>query len=539
MSHWVPDLPVPPAYATRRRPDRPTLGPRVGQVARQLGKPLMPHQQYIADVALEIDPKTGLLAYDEVVFIGPRQSSGKSELIFPVMTHRCTGFDAALSRWVRRELGHDVPAPGPQSVIYTAQRADDARGKWRDIHVERLSESPFRSKIKVRKTLNAEQIRWPNGSTWRPSSATKKSAGTGDSLDLGVIDEGWSRQDFSTELGLKPAMDTRPWSQLWVMSMIPGISRALPGSWPYLYAKRQNGRARVQAGSTSGTAYIEFSAPEGADPGSESTWWACMPGLGRTVMVSRIRSNYEKAVEAGNLTDWEAELLGRVPDSTAARWAVISENTWAALAVTPTRHAYQDPVALGVDASPDLSSASIGMAARTIIGDTFVEHIDTRPGLQWLVPALIKLVTEQKVCAIGIAAHGPAAPIIEPLRRALLAANLDAPVSTDRSMVKTFQGPAVSKACRQFYAETGEVGELDTDDPSYDVNRRIVHINQPELNAAVSGAAKYVHADEWRFQRSGEGGDASPLYGVVLGRAAGEDVEWVGGQYDIADSLGR
>jgi hypothetical protein len=72
------DLPVPPAFATKRTPGRPTLGPGVGQIARRLGKPLLPHQQYICDVALEINPATGLLAYGEVVFIGPRQSSGKS-----------------------------------------------------------------------------------------------------------------------------------------------------------------------------------------------------------------------------------------------------------------------------------------------------------------------------------------------------------------------------------------------------------------------------------------------------------------------------
>jgi hypothetical protein len=39
---------------------------------------------------------------------------------------------------VRAELGHDVPDPGPQAVLYTAQRADDARKKWRKIHVARL-----------------------------------------------------------------------------------------------------------------------------------------------------------------------------------------------------------------------------------------------------------------------------------------------------------------------------------------------------------------------------------------------------------------
>ena len=533
-----PEMHCPPRFGTPRTPSRPTLGPQVAKIAAQLGKPSLPHQRHMYDVAFEIDPKTGYLAYDEVVFIGPRQVSGKSEAIFPVMSHRCTGFGDALARWVKRELGHDVKNPGAQRVLYTAQTFDNAKQKWRDIHLARLEESVFRSVIKKRLRTNMEAITWPNGSAWSPGATTGKTAGTGDTLDLAVIDESWSRKDFSTELGLRPAMLTRPWHQLWSLSMIPGISRSAPGSWPYLHTKRQNGRARVQAGIRRGMAYFEWSAPPDMDPGDESTWWTCMPALGHTAGVNTIRSDYEAMVGAGNLIDFCAEYLGWEPEAGVAKWGVISEATWTALAIPATRGAYQDPVAFGVDAQPDQSMASIGMSARTVHGDTFVELIEHKGGLSWVIPALIKLTMEHGPCAIGIAAHGPAASIIEPLRRALLEANLDAPVSTDKSIVKTFQGPDVSKACRQLFLESGEVGEVDTEDPSFDVNRRIVHINQDELNASVAGATKYTFADEWRWQRASVAGDASPLYSVTLARAAGELVEWIGGTYNIADSLG-
>src|SRR5258705_8686404 len=132
-----------PLYGTPRSPERPTLGPRVAEVARRLGKPWMPHQRDIADVAFEIDPATGYLAYSQVIVIGPRQATGKTELALPVMVHRCTGFDAALSTWVRQNLGVKVNPPGPQRVLYTAQTADDARKKWRDIHFERLRASDY------------------------------------------------------------------------------------------------------------------------------------------------------------------------------------------------------------------------------------------------------------------------------------------------------------------------------------------------------------------------------------------------------------
>jgi len=526
------ELHCPPLYGTPRTPSRPTLGPQVARIADYLGNPFLPHQRLICDVAYEIDPRTGYLAYDEVVVIGPRQLTGKTFLVNPVMTHRCVGFGDELVRWVKDELGHDVARPGAQRVLYTAQTFDKAKENWRDIYLAGLKKSPFRSQIGQRLKTNMEAITWPNGSSWSPGATTAKTGGTGATLDLGVIDESWSQRDFRTELAMRPTMLTRPWAQLWSLSMIPGISRAAPGTWSYLHTKRQNGRARVQSGIRHGMAFFDWSAPAEADPGQESTWWGCMPALGfHPGAVRSVRSDYESAVGNGRLVDFCAEYLGWEPDPQQLRWGVIGEPTWRALAVTPARGAYQDPVAFGVGAQSDQSTASIGMSARTVVGDTFVELIERKPGLNWVVPALVKLVLEQGPCAIGIAAHGPAASIIEPLRRALLDADADCPIVA-------MQGPEVSRACRQFFLETGEVGEVDTEDASFDVNRRIVHISQDELDASVAGAAKYVYGDEWRWQQTGIAADPSPIYSVTLARAAGESVEWLGGSYNVADSLG-
>jgi hypothetical protein len=521
------ELTCPPRYGTPRTPGRPTLGPNVAKVQAQLGKPPMPHQRHIFDVAYEIDPDTGMLAYDEVVVIGPRQVTGKTESSFAVMTHRCIGFHQALTEWIGRELGRRVPLPGPQAVLYTAQTADDAKKKWRDVHVARLEKSRWRRDISTRLRTNMEQIRWPNGSTWSPGSTTAKTAGTGDTIDLAFIDEAWAKTDARTELGLRPAMLTRPWRQLWVMSMIPGLSRALPGTWPYLYAKRKAGRHRVEAGITSRVAYFEWSTPRGADPADPDVWWSCMPGLGITVPESSVRSDYATLVETGRLVDFEAEYLGIDPEPGAGGWRVISEPTWRALTMPDLEHRtgqlYLDPCALGVESAPDQSWTSIGVAALTVDGHTFVELVDRRPSLPWAIDALVDLCRRWSVCAIGIAAHGPAASIIEPLRRAMRDADVD-------TQLVVMQGPEVTKACAQFYAETGEVGEHDQD-----TGRRLQHLgDQKELNDSVRGLEKYTFGDQWRWQR--EGGD--PLYSVTLARAAGEAVEWVGGEYDVADSLG-
>jgi len=516
------DLRCPPRFATPRTPDRPTLGPGLAKVAAKLGKPFLPHQHLIADVALEIDPDTGYFAYDEAVLIINRQQ-GKTEFMFPLMTHRCTAINAKLAQWVREELGRPVVDPGPQRVLYTAQTADNAKQKWRDIHVERLKESAFAPQIDVRLRTNFEQIKWPNRSTWGPGSTTAKTGGTGDTIDLAVIDEAWAKEDMRTELGLRPAMLTRKWRQLWIASMIPGLSRKMPGTWPYLHTKRQNGRHRVQAGVRSRVAYFEWSADPDMDPADPDTWWSCMPALGHTVDEAAIRSDFE----AMDLIDFCAEYLGWEPDARVAKWGVITEATWRGLRVPNVSGRYLDPIAFGVDAAPDQSVASIGMAALDVNGDTYVELVAREPGLSWTVPALVDVAERMGPCSIGIAAHGPAAPIITPLRRALAEANVD-------TELVVMQGPDVSKACRQFFLETGEVGTTESDRP----DRRIRHIDQPELNDSIAGLAKYTFGDEWRWQRAGEGGDASPTYAVTLARAAGEEVEWLGGSYSIGSSLG-
>ena len=65
---------------TKRDETRPTDGAIVARTAEMLGKPLLPWQRYVADVAGEIDPATGTYYYDRVVLSTPRQC-GKSTLI--------------------------------------------------------------------------------------------------------------------------------------------------------------------------------------------------------------------------------------------------------------------------------------------------------------------------------------------------------------------------------------------------------------------------------------------------------------------------
>ncbi len=531
------DLRCPPRFATRRSLDRLTLGPAVARISAALGKPLLPHQQYIADVALEIDPKSGRLAYDDVTIVGPRQVMGKSEFVLPLMVHRCTGFGRALIDQLEAEFGFRPVEPGPQSVVYTAQTADKAREKWRDIHVKRIEESPLAAlwKQSPRLRLNAETMFWQNGSTWSPGSTTGKTAGTGDSLDMPVIDEMWAKEDSRTELGLRPAMMTRPWRQFVRMSMVPGISRAVPEKWPYMRQKMTQGRSVVDLDIRKKVAYFEWSAPLDADPHDPATWWGCMPALGYTVPIDNVQTDHDQ-MGNGDI-DFQAEYLGWIPDGGMPLWQTIGEQTWRDLGadlVPDMPPVYRDPIALGVDASPDLTVAAIGMAALRHDGDLHVELIERRPGVNWVRDAILSLARAHTVCVVAIDRNGPLAGLILPLTRAAIEENLDL-------TIQEMTSAEVAAACATFFNQTGETDDEASPTPDDDPDaapadvRRIRHINQAELSRSVGTALKHRHGDRWRWERDES---SPPLYAVSLAGFAGEVHEWIGGAYDIMDSLG-
>ncbi len=466
-------------------------------------------------MALEIDPATGLPAYGEVVIVGPRQGTGKSEVLFPVMTHRCLGF-------------------GPmQRVRYYAQTADNAREKWRDVHLDRLRKSSLSALVDARLRLNAEAMIFPNGSMWMPGSTTGRTSGTSDTLDLGVLDEGWSHRTARAELGLRPTMMTRDSSQLWIASMVPGLTRVLPHEWPYLRSKMVAGRSRVEAGITSGMAYFEFSAAEDLDPSNPSTWWSCIPGLGYTVTEKKVREDFE--APGFDLVDFCAEYLGWEPTVKSRQWQVIRRGVWDDL-WDPASTAL-DPVALCVDTNLERSLTTIGMAGQREDGDWHVEVVDQRPGVDWSVDRVVDLCRQWSVCVVAVDVNGPAASLVTgqaPLTTALAREGIT--VEVWRPNLRE-----VSGACAGFYDATGmvEQGEpppLGEDEEPPPDPRRLRHLGQAELTGSVASARMRMIGSQWVFDR--QVADCPPIYTAALALAAGERADWAGGNYDIADSLG-
>lgn len=378
-----------PRFSTPRDEAFPTLGPELGEVARRLGKPLMPWQQAVADVAYEFDPVSGRFRYDEVDITVPRQS-GKTTLTLAKKVHRLTV--------MARKLG-------PQRSTYTAQTRLKARQKLERDFAETLrSARAFREvphsrarptkATEWRLTLNngSEAIQFGSGS-YLQIDAPSRTGGHGDTLDDGTIDEAFSQKDDTVEGAMRPSMATRKNAQLWVISTAGDAESA------YLYRKVLAGRAATESGNHGRTCYVEYCAGEDEDPGDPRTWWGCMPALGITIAEEFIQGEWERAQRKGQegintflrayLNRWpEVPMLDEGPAD-----RVIEAARWDALMIGNRQPSA--PV-LSVEVNLDRSRTTIG-AAWLIKDRPHVQVVEDRPGTAWVAARMKELASKYDV----------------------------------------------------------------------------------------------------------------------------------------------
>lgn len=442
----------PPRWSTARA-DRPTYGGALAAIADMLGTPLMPWQRHVADVALEIDPDTGLLVYREVCVTVPRQA-GKSTLINALLVWRCASMPN-------------------QRVVFTAQTAQDARAKWRDEFVPMLERSSLSGMFEVRHSNGSEAVKWRNGSLQNIVATTEK-AGHGLSLDLAVADEYFAAADSRLEQSLKPATITREQPQMWFVSTA-GTSASGP-----LRAKVERGRELVAQGQQSGMAYFEWSSPEDVVDLDEALL-GCHPAVGRTISLANLRADFESMEPA----EAERAYLNRWTTQTTASPVPVS--TWNRREDSAMQ--LGDDVCFAVDFTPDRAAASI--AAAGPVGDDLhgVEVVEHRSGTEWVVSRCIELWDRWQPRAFVVDAAGPAGSLVPDL----VAAGV---------VVQTTYSRDMAQACGRLFDAV--------------VNDKLRHRGQAPLSAAVAGAGKRKLGDAWAWSRSSSAVDISPLVAATL-----------------------
>lgn len=435
-----------PRWATRRNLDRPTLGPAVGRVAAMLGRPLMPWQQMVADVAFELDPATGRLVYEEINLTVPRQS-GKTTLEMATFTHRGLA---------TRHFGAN------QRMVYTAQRRKDARKKWKEEFLPDYQQATaLRGKWKPRAGPGVEGFDYANGSTWGMEASTE-TTGHGSVLDLGFIDEAFAQVDGRLQLAFEPAMLTRPQPQLWVVSTMGWL-----GQMPYLWAKVERGRARC-TDRQSTVAYFEWSAPEDADPMDPNTWRGCMPALGYTQTEERIRRRLETAE---SIEDFQRSYLNQIVGKPLLGMSsVFDPDEWGRCA--DSRSQIHGAPSLSVAMSPD--RATVSLVAAGLRGDdrTHVEVIEHGRSGSWFVPRVAEVARRHNAT---VAVHkGHAAGSLVP---DLEAEGVD---------IKAVSTPEYVASCGALY-DLVTTDRLRYPDP------------QPELDEAVARASRKPSGEAWKW----------------------------------------
>lgn len=426
-------------------------------MAKALGWTLMPHQQLVLDVGLEINPDTGTFAYRDITVTEPRQG-GKSSRLLSLACWRATVY--ARDRRLQR-------------VAYSAQSGFDARRKMIDDWLPVVEQSPVFDLIRsVRRASGHEAFIFHDGSMVEPVANTVGS-GHGKVLDLSLLDEAFDDSDDRREQAMVPAMATRDDAQLWVTSTA-GTEDAY-----YLRRKVETGRAQVNEGATTGSAYFEWSAEDDADLDDESTWPTFMPALGRTIKIEAVRHAHSTMTEPEF-----ARAFGNRWTRTDA--AVIPLSAW--LACRDATAAPSGGITLAVDAPPDRSSAVILAASND--GGPVIELIEKRTGLSWIIDRLRGLCDHHDVRAIVVHAAGPAGTLAMELER-----NFGSTVvlATDADM---------TVAAGMFYDTVME-------------GRLAVRPNEA-LDDAVAGARQRKRGDSFTWARRSPATDLSPLVAASL-----------------------
>lgn len=471
-----------PRWSTPRTPSRETYGPQVAAIAAALGTPFMPWQRDLVDVALEIDPDTGLLAYREVDTTVPRQA-GKTTTVLSLVLHRALASGNASLAF----------GSTPQTIVYGAQTGKDARKKWEDDWLPVLDKSRFRNFYHRSLANGREGLKFANGSR-QGLIASSEDSGHGGTLDLGIDDEAFAQKDARREQACVPAMNTRPQPQWWVIS-----TAGTPKKSPYLYAKVVRGRklAEEQAVDESkrrGVCYVEYSAPDDADPFDPCVWWDCMPSLGYTVN--------EPAVKAALQTMLADPKLGLSEFRRAYlnQWVlamgdpIVPLDHWRLLARPDAGR--PEHVVLGVSVAPQDESAAVVALGRDDAGELQSSVVEHGPGVDWLLPS----EGEPGALAGVVERYGHPDVVVDEKACAHLLPEIERVVGFDRVIrCKSYDMPTACafwlRLCQQ---------------------RHLFHRDEPELTTALSAAERRVVLDGWALSQSKSGADITPLVAQIL-----------------------
>lgn len=498
---------VPPRVGTQRNLSRETYGHEVGEVARRLRKPLMPWQQYAADVALEIDPETGELWYEEVVITVPRQS-GKTTLILALLVWRCVV--------MARRLGR-------QTCTYLAQKGNAARKKLEREFVPMLRATHGLKEVPHSRARPRLRTEWKpsmnngnehilfGGDSYLQVAAPTETASHGEVLDMSVIDEAFAHSTDLVEQAVDAASITRRSPQTFIISTA-GNRRSR-----FLWLKVLAGRQLIESGRTdSRRCYLEWSLPDHVAYDDTDAWWDYLPALGRTIPLVRLKAKLEKALANPDVKvdeeDEEPGLAGfrrgylnqwvETPDLGVGEFeGEIPADEWTACGAEargwPADSEIIGEVTIGVAVGMDGVSSSIAVAGRTPSGEIQVEIVESQTGTWWLEKRLMEACQDNGPRAVSWLNTGPTRAVSPEIQRA-----------AQGFLTLPINGLDWRGACESWRARVKD--------------RRVAHLDDALLDQSVLGAVRREVGTSWEFDMRAAVADQTPMFAAIAAMRAME-----------------
>lgn len=448
-------------------PDAPSsAGVEIIDLARMAGLVLDPWQEFVILNSLGERPD-GKWAAFEVGVMAERQN-GKGGIL------------------EARELG-GLYILNERLLTHSAHQFDTSLEAFRRLLflIEETPELSRRLK-RVSRSHGEEGIELMSGQRIRFRTRTK-GGGRGFSGDFLALDEAMILPE-TAHGALLPTLSARPNPQVWYAGS--AVDQIVHPDGVVFARVRERG---IAADPDDSLAYFEWSADVDENPSAVSAdvlddrdlWRQANPALG--IRISEEHIAHERASMDPRTFAVERLGIGDWPSTDPGGDSVIDIHRWRAL--TDAESAVPDPVVFAFDVTPDRRSAAIGVAGRREDGLLHAEVVDARGGTGWVADRLAELQARHTPLAVLCDGASPAASLEDACRSA----------GVDVEIIKTAD---YVRACGLIFDVVDQ--------------ERLRHRGQPELDAAIRGAAKRPLNDAWAWSRKSSGVDISPLVAVTI-----------------------
>lgn len=226
-------------------------------------------------------------------------------------------------------------------------------------------------------------------------------------------------------------------------------------------------------------------------------WADSNPGIGIRISPDFIETE-RRSMSARNFAV-ERLGIGAWPSTKEAKAELFNRAEWAAIQDRDSK--IEDAPVFALDISPNRGTASIASSGRRADDLLHIEVVDRRSGTGWVVDRLAVLVEKHRAQRVVLDEKGPAGSLLPELEERL---PFEVTVVTTAEYVQ---------ACGNFFDAVPQ--------------KTMRHGGQPELDAAVRGAATRPLGEATAWSRKKSEVDITPLVACTLARwgaAQGEEI---------------